>query len=425
MFAFMDDRRIVGRVGAELQIVSFPDGATLLHGISIGIAVPAPVARGDYLTLAPLKAGLAGVLDVRTGSLAATFPQRAADVFEDFFVREREDGRLTMHRLVDGAEVAAVTMADSRLVRLRAGAVSPDGRWLAVSARARAGVWDLQNDKRILHLRPFETAWLGEAGALNAVVREKEKDEHKYSIVRFDLLNVQAMKARDVETGTWWLHGGRIVLSARPANRDDPRRDVTLEARDVSRNEVLWTRRLARDAPHRQIDAASGFIVLVWPLADDEIRQSVQRDPAWQEILRSAKDQKRLVCFEVINATTGGVQGRVAVDPQVTSLASARAVATADRLFVLEARGRLIAYSFDGKIHGRIFGVTLTLSPDGRRLAVGTAAGRLVILDALTFDRLRELQFADTIALVSFADSSDRMFVLTSDQHVHTFNLGT
>jgi hypothetical protein len=84
-----------------------------------------------------------------------------------------------------------------------------------------------------------------------------------------------------------------------------------------------------------------------------------------------------------------------------------------------------MAYSFDGKVHGRIFGRSVTLSPDGRRLAVGTAAGRLEILDARTFERLRELQFADTIALASFADSSDRMFVLTSDQLVYTFNLGT
>ena len=421
MFVFMDERRLAGRVGAALQIVSFPEGTTIVDETPIGNAVPSPVARGDYLILGPLKGGLSGVVDPRSKRMELSFPQRAADVFEDVLVREREDGRLVVQALSTGAEIVTASMPDSRLGRLRAAAISVDGRWLAASGRTRGGVWDLENQQRVLHLVPFDSAWLGERNALHAVMRENGDATH--AVVRFDLLKPPAHRRREMAGGQSWLHSGRVVLVTRPANPGDPARDVTIEARDVDTDAVRWSKRLARDASSKLTDSTSGTLVLVWPLADRNVREAIQRDAAWQQVLRSVGDPAHVVGFEVIDSATGVVRGRVPVDGRVASLTHARAVATTDRLFVLEGRGRLLAYSYDGALRGRMFARAITVSPDGRRVAVETARGRLVVLDTGTLERIGEWQFASTIALVSFGHPSATLLVLTSDQTLHTVDL--
>jgi hypothetical protein len=415
-FAFLDDRRLVGKKHAELQILSFPDGKPLVEPLPLGVAIPRPVTRGDFLVVGPLKNAPAGILNFRTKAFF-TLTRARADVFDDVFVAERPDGRVALYTL-DGTEQAVAALPPSRLETIRAGAISPDGRWVAVSADSRGAVWDVPNGRRVLHLRGFESAWLGEPDALHAVLREETTADR--STVRFDLAVPPAYRAAPGVANASWSQDGRYVLAVRKA-KENPRRDVTIEARDLTKEGLLWSRKVPYDAATRLVEPATGQLVLTWPLADDTARKVIGADPAWQPALQAIKDRSRAVCFEITDVATGTVKARVAIDSTVAQLPYLRAVATADRLYVQEFRGRLLAYSFDGKLVGRAFARNFAVSSDGTRVAAGTAAGRMAILDSRTLAPVRELAFDSTVCLASFG--TERLFVVTTDQTLYTFDV--
>jgi len=205
----------------------------------------------------------------------------------------------------------------------------------------------------------------------------------------------------------------------------DPKRDVTMDARDVSASAVLWKRELAYDAHSKLADGVTGQLVLTWMLADDDARKALTGDQAWQQALRVFKDKGLTVCFEVTDIATGSVRARVAVDSAAAALPYSRIAATGDRVFVLESRGRLLAYSFDGKLMGRAFARDFTLAPDGKRVAVSTAPGRLAVLEAADLAPVVELAFHSPVCLPAFQADSTNLVVVTADQTVYTFDLKT
>jgi hypothetical protein len=284
-------------------------------------------------------------------------------------------------------------------------------------------VWDVIDGRRVLHLRGFDGAWLGERDALNAVIRDEAAD--KRAVVRFDLTaSPPAYRVAQGEPEGRWSQQGRFVLTERPG-KTSPKRDVTIEARDVSAPAVLWKRELAYDAHSKLADGVTGHLVLTWVLADDDARKALTGDPAWQEALRALKDKDRAVCFEVTDVATGKVRARLAVDSVGAALPYLRVTATGDRVLVLESRGRLLAYSFDGKLRGRAFAGEFALAPDGKRAAVSTAPGRIVILEAADLAPVVSLAFDSPVCLAAFQADSRKLIVVTADQTVHTLDLET
>jgi WD40 repeat protein len=422
-FAFMDPARLLGTIENDLQIVSFPDGRPILERLPVGTTTVTPVTKGEYLILGPLKGAAAGILNLADKSIPLVLSRRTADVHDQLCVREREDGRLALHQLPDGKEVANTPMVETELRALSAATMSPDLRWVALSGRTRGAVWDLVNEKRVLYLRGFQAAWLGEKDAMHAAIRETANSS--WSLVRFDLAAPPAVRARDGVRGARWSLEGRYLLTLKPARSDRRLRDVTMEVRDVSTDGVLWSRLFPYEPSSRLLDSQSGFLVLTWPLSEAGPRKAVTEDPAWQVALRGVKDRSNAVCFEVVDASSGQVRARMALDGVTTVFSHARAVATADRLIVLESGGswRLLTYSFDGKLQGRAIARSFVVSPDGHRLASVTADGRLVVFDTATLAPQRTFHFLTHPVVAGFSADGSRLLVVGSDQTTYLIQL--
>jgi hypothetical protein len=170
-------------------------------------------------------------------------------------------------------------------------------------------------------------------------------------------------------------------------------------------------------------DADRGTLTLAWPLTERRVRESIQRDPEWQPVLRRFSDLTRVAACEVIDLVTGATLGRVPVDMRTPSRWFRNVAVTKDRLFLQDGGGRVLVYGFDGVVKRRVFAGTVTPSLDGRRLAFGTAPGRLVVLDEATSTRVAEMQFASPVLLSAFSADARTLWVLTADQTVYAFAL--
>jgi WD40 repeat protein len=361
-------------------------------------------------------------VDIAKNQVLVGFRRPAIDIFGDVCVRERDDGELAMNTLADGREIVSVSVPESRLGSLTTAEVSADGRWLALSGRTRGGVWDLtkQSGQRTLQLLGFAGGWLSD-NVFHVIATEK--DRSKRALVRFDLTTTKAPAPVPLATDHEISQTGRLLISFVPEAKEALPRRVTMEVKEVDSNRVLWTRRFDCLPVARQLEGSTGLMVLAWQLGNDQARKALMSDPEWSSKLKDAGDRDRILCFEVVDATSGRIRARVAIDTGPRWFLSARFFATDDRLFVLDQRGRVLAYGFDGKLLGRTLGRRATVSPDGKYLVVEVGDGRLSILDAATLKVLAPEDFQAGVSGVSFEGASGRLVVIGADQTVFTLDL--
>src|SRR5262245_13641479 len=126
------------------------------------------VTKGDYLLVRPFQKSAVGVVDVAKGMATKGSKSPAIDIYDQVFVAERLTGELGLYTTDKNQLLAAVPLPQNPLGRLRAMAVSPDFKWLAVSERSRGAVWNLTKGERAVHLRGFRGAFFSDDGMLHA-----------------------------------------------------------------------------------------------------------------------------------------------------------------------------------------------------------------------------------------------------------------
>jgi len=419
-FVFMDDQRIAGREGDHGQVVSFPEGTVLFDNLKIGNAHIDAVAHGNLLVLRPIKNFAAGLLDVEENIAHIGVKHPALDVYDTLLISERDDGQLGIRSTADGRETSFVPMTESQLPTLQADAISPDLQWIALSGKSRGAVWNVPRDERVVYVRGFREAWLGDDSVLYADFPQQAGV--KRSIVHVDLTTTPpSFVPREVDPDIELWQLGRFEMVLVPEKKGDLRHNVTLEVHDVRSDKLLWTRPVTYRPPYSFFSRDTGSLVLAWPLVDDASRKALSRDPGWHQRVHEVNDEQGMVAVEVLDAFTGVVRARVLLDTGKGSFLPMRIFATADRLFVLDNVHRLLAYSFDGRLQGRAFGRSGTASPDGRFLLLETARGRLAVLDSATLAPVDQLDFAAPVATTTFV--GDSLAVLCADQTFYIFDL--
>src|SRR5262249_16011098 len=128
----------------------------------------AAVTKGNYLLVRPFQKSAVGVVDVAKGMAIQGSKSPPIDIYDQVFVSERLTGELGLYATDKNQLLAAVTLPQNPLGRLRAMAVSPDFKWLAVSERSRGAVWNLTKGERAVHLRGFRGGFFSEDGMFYA-----------------------------------------------------------------------------------------------------------------------------------------------------------------------------------------------------------------------------------------------------------------
>jgi len=419
-FDFQTNDRLVGVNYSNPKksgIVSFPGGQKIAQ-FALGSQDIIAASQDDILFLKPFKDWAMGVLDVPSGKIVMGNKTGALDVFGNIYVTERLSGEIVLFDRSKGekAPLALLNLPLSPLGTLRAFAVSDDFRYLAISARTRGGLYDLETGERLAHVRGFYGPHFSDESAF---MDFPELDEQKRQIVRFHLEDHRLSGTTPVGEGRIGKHG-RYVLEYKPKKEGaDLEKETTLVVTDADRMSVLWRRHFPKETPEHYVNAPEDIIVLAWRLNTGAAKAELASDPEVARRAQIAGRKEDNYLLEVLDLRDGRVLGKLVVDTGKGSFRIDDVDASDDYLLLSDRDNRVLLYSLKtGDVLERYFGDRVSLSRASGLFSMQTEEGKLVLFDLASRRRIQEYSFPGRIRS-TFSKDGKRLFVLTAQQQAY------
>lgn len=424
-FAFLDPNRVVAANIYDLKkgvIMEFPSGKVLKQLAIGGSRLEAP-AHGNYLLERPVKEGRVGMLDIE----AQTFPlvmkkSPAVDVYDKVFVGQEPDGRIALMQLPDFKVLADAPLSLSPLGRLRAEAVSPDLRWIAVSGDTRGAVWNAWNGKRAFFTRGFRGAYFDGNEALLADF--PKLDPAGRTIARMDLVTFGSKETLPIDDKTAVWQWGQFLITRKPAGKGGSLdRNAVLDVSGVHDGHSLWTRTFPKEMPALSFGRHEGTLLFSWQVDEDSAKDEIKNSPALQARLAAIRDRKTTYLIEVVDAKSGTLIGSLLIDTGKGSFQVEGAYSSGDWVVIDDSHARTLVYSLKtGEQKAAFSGDRSTLSQPAGLYVVQNEIGKLDIYNLGTFDRRCQLVFSSPISIFDFSRDGTRLLVLTKAQTLYTFD---
>ncbi|HYN85153.1 MAG TPA: M48 family metalloprotease [Pyrinomonadaceae bacterium] len=424
-FTFVAPDRLIGvnpENPRESAAVSFPAGE-VLEKFELG-GQPDAVARGNYLLLRPVQNFPVGLLDLASKKVVMANKQRAFDVYGDTFVSERTDGAIGLYNVETRVMSSKVALPRGRLGRLRAAAVSPDFKWLAVSERSRGAVWDLAKGERVAHVRGFRGAHFDEAGELHADFPSFGGTDRM--IAKMNPATRETAEGPAVETGGGYAEQrGPYVVTTRPTKKGGGLREkVTIEVREAVSGKTLWTKDFPKESPRVWVAEDAGLMVLLWPIKSDAAKAEIKADAKLAEKLPTMKEKEGDYLLRTLDIATGERRGALLVETGKGSFRISSVAAAGDLLVISDTENRVLVYSVsDGAQRAQLFGRRPAVSKAAGLVAVENERGQLNVHDLASGERRDQFVFPDAVSHAQFSPDGRRLLVLTSDQTVYVLDL--
>ena len=422
-FAFLADGRFIGVAGAngdKSAVVEFPSGRAIYKDLNIGGSKISPVAHGDYVLLRPIKDNPVGIFDLKQNKIVLASKRRAMDLWNDQYIAERLDGDLLVFELGTAKAVEHAQLPEAPLGTIRAGSLSPDMNWLAVSQTSRGAVWNLQTGQRLYHLRGFSAAYFTPDGALYA-------DFPKYlstdrTIVRAALNASDIRPQQTIDEKQHTIQAGKFLLTVTPAKENERNKDITMELRDVANLNVVWTKRFPHERPGYHVDSRTNSLVVYWQANSDSARAIAKEDLSAAAAISRFKDKEGILLVQVFDLDSGKLRAEMTLDTGKHSFQVMGAIATSDRLVVADNQHRVLVYSLDGQEQGTIMGHSPEVSSSSDLVTVRTERGELELYDLTSVKKRTTYDFDSLVAFNRFSADGKRLVVLTSDQVVYVLD---
>lgn len=428
-FSFLGTDRIIAANGenpAKSHVLAFPSGEVLTD-VAFGGGDLAAATRGDFVMIRPVKDYPVGVWDLAAGKGVLSYKRSALDIFEQTLVCEERDGQLGIHELRSLVPAAMASLPGSHLGALRAGALSADWKWLAVSEEGRGAVWDLGNGNRIYHARGFTGAYFPNDYVFYADF--PKYNEAPRGISEFSLIHQQMVNLPPLEEKRARQYGEFLVVSKTPEKgRTDEH--VTLETRDVRTGATLWSRQFPKEAPLFAVDPRKERMVVWWPASSAQARDEMQNFPAVSEKLGSRKEQADAYFLEFLDARTGKALGALAVETGRNRLRgftlnkNLAPLSSGDWVTIAGEENHVLVFSLSsGNEVGGYFGHDAVLSASSGLLCLENEPGHLTLYDLKSGEDLDHWVFSSPISLREFSADGKRLFVLTADQTAYVLDV--
>jgi WD40 repeat protein len=418
-FVFLSADRIVAQDRLDRRssaIVSFPAGAVLRKFPSTGQELK-PATHGDYVVLSNVKDARAGVMDLNTQKIYTGPTKLAAlDAYDQHFLAEKSSGEIGVWDLVTGKLEAKTSLPRSPLGFLRTWAVSPDLKWLAVSASSRGAVWDLSTAKRLYYTRGFRGSYFDSDQILYADY--PKLDTVPRAVALLDLGGKGLAEGISVSENFEARQYGQYLVLRKPAgNKELLSTNVTLEVQNIRDGHSLWTRNFPKEAPRITVNPEADRMVLSWLVSEESAKNEVKTDSSLQGRLAAMQERDGAYLLEVLELRTGNVLGKLLVDTGKGSFRLRGAQAAGDWVLLPDNENRTLVYSLStGEKKATLFGSRSVISTAAGLLAIENESGQLDIYALQGFEKSTQLNFSSNISVVTFSEAGDRLFVLTSDQ---------
>jgi WD40 repeat protein len=425
-FTFIAPDRIAGTDYRDVRrtaLLSFPEGQVLSE-MSAGRATLAPVTRGNYLLIRPVKDYPVGVMNLDTKKIFMANQQSAIDIYDRVFVGEQGNGELALYDIESVALRAKVTMPRNPFGRLRAVALSPDLKWLAVSERTRGAVWDLTKGERLIHIRGFRGAHIAD-GAL--YVDFPKFEETGRFIAQFDLASRKVSEGMKLDEETTAFQRGPFVVITKPAKKGGSiAENVVIEVHDARSGATLWTKTFPKEAPQVWIDPNEGTMALAWAVSASAAKAEIKSNPVLSSRLATMKEKEGDYFIQTLDARTGRAIGALLIETGKGSFRIADVTVAGDWVVIADTQNRVLVYSLSsGEQKGRFFGGNSTIAKTSGLLCVENELGQLTIYDLATMQKRDQFLFSSPVSLAQFTPDGKRLFVLTASQTAYVLDVAT
>ena len=115
----------------------------------------------------------------------------------------------------------------------------------------------------------------------------------------------QKVNTRSLEEDVRSFQRGRYLIVLRPGKKDEYRKDVTFEVRDVCSNTLLWSRVFSQGIPRSYFDRNAGSLIFLSNVADDFGKSAIKADVHLQQREKELRSKDGLYYLELVAMASG------------------------------------------------------------------------------------------------------------------------
>jgi hypothetical protein len=432
-FAFVDSNKLVFECGGlpkgvrslgnfRMCYATFPAGERI-NTFEMGYEWLAGVTRGASVLTGPFEGSDASLLDPGTGKLGPAFKLDPVDRCGDYVTSEAEGGGISFGKLNGAMETIALPVTP--LPPLEAGAFSADGRFLAISDRARGAVWELSTGKKVSSTPPFRAAAFDGDDNLQALFVDQELKSAQDSEIDWKTHKMVI----GMTIGSMTMQYGSVLVRIRPIHPDAAFTFVRdIEGDDAASGARLWSRHFPAGAPG--VSQADGDLLLMQmgPRSENGIDEALTHRAIFIRTTDAIKKfDKDGLLVEVLEARTG-IPRRLVLAPGVPSShgESPSAALFGDLLAVHGSRNNTVVYRVsNGARLMAFFGRAIAGDAGLGLIAATNRIQDLSIYDVATGEEVQRLTLDRSPLAARFIPEKRQLLVLTATQRVYQLDLST
>jgi WD40 repeat protein len=423
-FTFLGPDRIVGldRFHPDKSpVAEFPSGRVLDH-VPLGGGTLVSATNPNFLLIRPVINFPVGSYDLSKKSLVYTNRMSATDVWGDLSVSERLNGEIGLYKLGDGKPAFLTQLPLGKLGDLRSFAASPDLKFFAISSRTRGGIWNLDTNERVFHVRSFQSAYYAPNATFFLDFPSFEKSGREMAVAS---PVTRQVKSRSVDKDDDLTFFGDVLLRIKHGDKNQSaRRNFELDALDIVDQKPLWSLNFPKQGPFLSGSPSSGKLVFAWDAGAAGLHDELARDPKLQALWDKEKPKGGDHLLEILDDRNGKLAGAVVLHTGDHSYIPETMRAVGDWLVVEDDHNRVLLYDTStGEQVARWFGHRPEISRNGQRLCLSNGQGHLIVYDLMSMKLVNDLYFANSVAAHLFSADGGKLFVLTNDQTAFEFDV--
>ncbi len=418
-YAFISNDRVAGAGNREEQgvsgIYSFPEGKQLdKKKINLSDMEAVSNADGRPLVLTKdVKNFEVGIADLNSSKYVFASKMRSLDAYGSAVVAENTDGSVLLMHVDNGtiSDVQHVTLPVSPLGTPRSWAVSPDGKYLALSARARGGIWNVKTGEREFLVRGFSNAVWDGNGNLYAEFPKANKVERHVSVLSMATHGATDLTYK-VDDKTH-MEYGRLVEW-----KDQPHKPSQLIMHNTADASVKWTKSF-EDGGVKYTGSSDGkFLLFIYGIQQSGAKKKLKEDAALAGEAAAIKNKDGARLIEIVDGETGLTASHTVLELPLNYNGGAGLDTAGKLLYVRGLDNRTMVYSIEsGKLLRSLFGYVVDIDPGTGRVCTSNRRDEAVVYDA-EGKELAHFHSGDPLRVAQLLAGGTQLMLLTSDQTV-------
>jgi len=396
---------------------SFPDGK-LLRAFKLAPRSIDSTTGGEYVITSGPPGAAVAIADVFTLRMPFAAKTAAVDVVADSVVNENLDGSLYLTKLGSKTPSDAIhaNLPVSQLAALRTSALSPDGRYLAISARTRGGIWDMNAGKQIFLVYGFRSCWWTPDGRLLAELSGRGAD-HPRAIGDLSPATKQA------HTLTYKLPEKAYLGNGHLFEWKSDKRTWTFAAYSPANMSAEWIRQFTDDRPGYTLNDGDNDLIFSYLLQSSLAKEKLKTDSTLKGQADAIKQKAAGRLIEIVNSADGTTRAQVVVEVPLTYEGVNGFNHVGDLLYLSVGDNRTIVYSLKtGAQLRQIFGYVVDVDQASQTICITNRHDETIVLDR-TGAELQHLTLGSPLRFASLRDHGTLLLTLTADQRVRRFTI--